>query len=55
MNSNESINFDKNDDLYTLTLCFTHSVYILLMMSQLIADDVTMTRQLWHDHLSSDI
>ena len=49
---NESINYDKNDDLHTSTPCLTRSVYILLMTSQLIADDVTMTRQLWRDHVN---
>ena len=51
---NESINDDKNYDLHILFPCLTHSVDALLMMSQLIADDVTMTRQLWCD-ISSDI
>ena len=45
---NQSINNDKKGDLYT-------SVYILLMTSQSIADDVTMTRQLWRDHVNGDI
>ena len=39
---NESINHDKNDDLYTSSPCLPCSVFILLMMSQSIADDVTM-------------
>ena len=43
---NESINDSKNDDVYTSSPCFTHSVFVLLMTSQSIADDVTMTRQL---------
>ena len=38
----------KTSDLYT-------SVYILLMMSKSIADDVTMARQLWRDHVNNDI
>ena len=44
---NESINDDKNDDLYTLSPCPTLSGFVLVMTSQSIADDVTMTRQLW--------
>ena len=44
---NESINDDKNDNLYTLSTCPTLLGFVLLMMSQSIADDVTMTRQLW--------
>ena len=51
---NESINDDKNDDLYTSSPCLTCSVFVLLMTSQSITDDVTMTRQLWHDHVDSD-
>ena len=43
---NESINDDKNDDLYTSSLYLTCSFFVLLMTSQSIADDVTMTRQL---------
>ena len=31
------------------SLCLTRSVFVLLMTSQSIADDVTMT-SLWHDH-----
>ena len=41
---NESINDDRNDDVYTSSPCLTHSVFVLLMTSQSIADDVTMTR-----------
>ena len=41
----ESINDDKND-----VSCFTRAVFVLLMTSQSIADDVTMSRQLWRDH-----
>ena len=51
----ESINDDKNDDLYTSAPCLTGLVFILPMTSQSIANDVTMTRQLWHDHVNSDI
>ena len=35
------MNDDENDNLHTLTLWFTHSVYIQLMTSQSIANDVT--------------
>ena len=52
---NESINDDKNDDVYTSSLCLTRSVFVLPMTSQSIADDVTMTRQLWRDHVNRDI
>ena len=52
---NQSINDDKNDDLYTSSPCLTRSVFVLLMTSQSIADGVTMTSQLWLDHLNSDI
>ena len=44
---NESIYEDKNDDLCTLSPCPTLSFFVLLMTSQSVADDVTMTRQLW--------
>ena len=44
---NESINDDKNDDLYTLSPCPTLLGFVLVMTSQSIADDVTMTKQLW--------
>ena len=37
---------DKNDDLYMSSPCLTRSVFILLMTSQSIADDVVITRQL---------
>ena len=43
---NESINDYKTDELYTSSPCLTRSVFVLLMTSQPIADDVTMTRQL---------
>ena len=35
--------------------CLTHLGYILLMTSQMIADNITMTRQLGRDHMNSDI
>ena len=47
---NESINDNKNDDLFTSSPCLARLVSVLLMTSQSIADDVTMTRQLWRDH-----
>ena len=53
--NDDSINDDKNDDLYTSSPCLTRSVFVLLMTSQSIADDVTMTRQLWRDHVNNNI
>ena len=41
----------KNDDLHTSIPCLTRSVYTLLMTSQSIADDFTMTKQLWRELL----
>ena len=52
---NGSIIDDKNNDLYTSFPCLTRKVLILLMTSQSIVDDVTMTRQLWRDHVNNDI
>ena len=52
---NESINDSKNDELYTSSPCLTRSVFVLLMTSQSLADDITMTRQLWCDHVNNDI
>ena len=52
---NESIIDDKNDDFYTSSPCLTRSVFDLLITSQSIADDVTMARQLWRDHVNNDI
>ena len=46
---NESINDNKNG---TSSPCLTHSVFVLLMTSQSIADDVRMTRQLWRNHVN---
>ena len=40
----ESTNDDKDDDLHTSLPCLTFSVFVLLMTSQSIADDVTMTK-----------
>ena len=51
----ESINDYKIDELYTSSPCLTRLGVVLVMTSQSIADDVTMTRQLWCDHVSSDI
>ena len=51
----ESINDDENGDLNTSPPCLTCSVFDLLMKSQSIADDVTITKQLWLDHVNSDI
>ena len=50
-----NINNNKDDDLSTSSPCLTRSVFVLLMTSQSIPDDVTMTRKLWCDHLNSDI
>ena len=50
---NDYINDDKNDDLYTPSPCLTRSVFVLLMTSQSIAYDVTMTRHLRRDHVNS--
>ena len=44
-----------NNDLYTSSTCLTRSVFILLVTSQSIADDVIMTTQLWRDHVNNDI
>ena len=52
---NESINDDTNGDLYTSSLCLARSVFVLLMASQSITDDVTMSEQLWRDRVKSDI
>ena len=49
----ESINGDKNEDVYTSSPCLIRSVFILLM-SQSSADNVTMTRQLWRGHVNTD-
>ena len=51
----ESMNDEKNDDLYTSSPCLIRSVFVLLMSSQSIADDVTMTRHIWRIHVNSDI
>ena len=45
----------KNDNLHTSTPCLTRSVFVLVMTSQSIADNITMTRQLWHNHVQCDI
>ena len=50
-----SLNDDKNDDLYTSSPCLTRPVFVLLMTSQLLANNVTMARQLWRDRVNSDI
>ena len=46
---------DENDDLYTSSPCLTCSVFILQLTSQSIVDDITLTIQLWRDHMNSDI
>ena len=52
---NETITYDNKNYLCTSSPCLTRSLSVLLMMSQLIADDITMTSQLWCDHMNSDI
>ena len=52
---NESINDDTNNDFYTSSPSLTRSVFVLLMTSQLIAEDVTITRQLWCNQVNNDI
>ena len=52
---NESIKDYKNDELHTFPPCLTGSVFVLLMTAQPIGDDVTMTRQLWREHVKSDM
>ena len=52
---NKCINDDKNDYLHISTPCLTRSVYILQLMLKSIADDITMTRQLWCEHVKRDI
>ena len=52
---NESINYDNIDDLYILCPCLTCSVFVLLKTSQSIANDVTVTRQFWRNHVNNDI
>ena len=51
----ESTNDDKNDDLYTSSSCLTFLVFFLPVTSQSIADDVTMTKQLWRAHVNSEL
>ena len=41
--------------IHTSTPCLTRSVYILLMTSQSIDGDVTVTGQLKRDHVNHDI
>ena len=48
----ESKNDDKNDELYTSS---PRLAQVSLVISQSNADDVTITKQLWRDHLNSDI
>ena len=52
---NESKNYAKNKGLQTSSPCLIRLLYTLLMMSQSIGDDVTMTRPLWREHVTSDI
>ena len=46
---------DKEGDLNTPSPCLNHSIYILLMTAQSIANDVTKIRQLWNERVISDI
>ena len=55
MGHKEFTNDENNDDLHTSAPCVSRSVYILPMTSQSIAYDVTMSRQLWRDHVNNDI
>ena len=48
---NESINDDKNGDVHTSSPCLTRPVCVLRMTSQSTADNVTLTRQLWGEHV----
>ena len=48
---NVSINDDKNDELPILSPCLTRLVFVLLMTSQSIADDVKITRQYSRQYL----
>ena len=52
---NVSINDDKNNNFITSYSCLTRSIFILLMTSQSIADDVTLTSKFWCDHMNNDI
>ena len=52
---NGSIDDDQNDDLYISSPCLTRSVFVLLMTSQSIVDDATITRQFWRDYVNNDI
>ena len=53
--TNESIPDDKNEEHHSSSPCLTRSAYVLLVTSQSVADDVTITRRLWRDHVKSDI
>ena len=46
---------DKNEDLHTWSPCLTPLLYALLMTSKSIANEVTISRQLWREHVTSDI
>ena len=52
---NKSVNDDKIDDLHTSSPCLSRSVYILLMTSQSIADDIKITKHFWHEQVKSGI
>ena len=52
---NKSINDAKKKDLHSSSPCLTRLLYVLLMTSQSIGDDATMTRQLWRENVTTDI
>ena len=49
------MNGDENDDPQTSTPFLCRPVYVLLMASQSIADDVTIIRQIWREHMKNDV
>ena len=52
---NRPINDTKNKDLHSSSPCLTRLLYVLLMTSQAIGNDATVTRQLWCEHVTNDI
>ena len=51
---NESINDAKKTGSSRIIPCLARSLYVPLMTTQSIGDDVTMARQLWREHVTSD-
>ena len=45
----------KDENLHASSPCLPRSLYVLLMTSQSVGDDVIMKRQLWREHVTSDI